>query len=393
MMHVIKDAIHGDIRVDDVELKLIDTPEVQRLRGIKQMAVAYLVYPGANHTRFEHSLGTMEITSKICENLSLSDEETKVMRAAALLHDVGHTAFSHETEAILVRKRRGSHEQRGAEKVKEGESGEILEDNGYDVKKVCSLIGAESKGGIIDFDLGSDRMDYLLRDSHYTGVAYGVIDCDRLVYTIRLREGKAVVEWGGIEAAESLLIARFLMFSSVYYHHAVRIASAMLGRAVEFALEDGVISLDELLGCTDAELGLALKNGERSGKLMERIEERKLFKRAYELEFYKLNNRGRELFKNYSGVKEVEERIREESGVDDVILECRQGYDEKFGENRVNILRGSKEYSLEELSEIVRAIRKTEGMRRRAIVACPKEDRKKVESSCESFFKRFLKEN
>jgi putative nucleotidyltransferase with HDIG domain len=392
MMHVIKDAVHGNIRISDVELKLIDTPEMQRLRGIKQMAVAYLVYPGANHTRFEHSLGTMHITGEICENLSLSDDETKTMRAAALLHDVGHTAFSHENEGILVRKRMGNHEQRGVEVVREGRSGGILEESGYDVKRVCSIIGGEERCGIINFDLGSDRMDYLLRDSHYTGVAYGVIDCDRLVHTIRLKGGKAVVEWGGIEAAESLLIARFLMFSSVYYHHAVRIASAMLGRAVEFALEDEVISLEELLCCSDAELGSVLERGERSGRLLGRIRRRELYKRAYELEFHKLNARGMELFRNYWKMREAERKIREESGVEDVILECRQGYDEKFGESRVSILKGAKEYPLEELSEIVGAIRRTEEMRRRAIVACPKGDRGRVESACKRFFKKFIKD-
>jgi hypothetical protein len=390
-MHVIKDAVHGDIQVSDVELKLIDTPEVQRLREIKQMAVAYLVYPGANHTRFEHSLGTMHITGEICENLSLPEEEKRVMRAAALLHDVGHTAFSHETEAILMRKRKGSHERRGIERVRDGRGGQILEENGYDVKKVCSIMAGEGSGSIIDFELGSDRMDYLLRDSHYTGVAYGVIDCGRLVHTIRLKEGRAVIEWGGIEAAESLLIARFLMFSSVYYHHAVRIASAMLGRAVEFALDDGDVSLDELLCYNDAELGSALERGRRSGELMRRIRNRELYKRAYELEFYKLNERGRELFRRYQEIREAEEKIREKSGVEEVILECKQGYDEKFAESRVTIVKDSAEYPLESLSDIVGAIKRTEETRRRAIVACPKEDKKKVASACENFFKKFIK--
>jgi len=390
MMHVIKDAVHGNIRVSDAELMVIDTPEMQKLRGIKQMAVAYLVYPGANHTRFEHSLGTMHITGRICENLSLSEDETKNMRAAALLHDVGHTAFSHESEGILVRKRMGNHEQRGVETLTKGGSGEILEDNGYDLKRICALIGGDEKGGIINFDLGSDRMDYLLRDSHYTGVAYGVIDWDRLVHTIRLKGGRAVLEWGGIEAAESLLIARFLMFSSVYYHHAVRIASAMLGRAVELALEDGDVTTAEITDCNDAELGFALRKEERSGRLIERVERRKLFKRAYELELNRLNRRGRELFGNYWSIKKVEDEIREKSGIEDIILECRQGYDEKFGESSVHILKGSREYPLERLSEIVGAIRKTEEMRMRAIVACPKEQRKRVGLVCERFFRQFV---
>jgi hypothetical protein len=390
MMHVIKDAVHGDIQVSDVELKLIDTPEVQRLRGIKQMAAAYLVYPGANHTRFEHSLGTMHITGEICENLSLSEEEKGEMRAAALLHDVGHTAFSHETETILMRKRKGSHELRGIERVRNGRGGGILEENGYDLKKVCSIMAGGGSGGIIDFELGSDRMDYLLRDSHYTGVAYGVIDCGRLVHTIRLKEDRAVIEWGGIEAAESLLIARFLMFSSVYYHHAVRIASAMLGRAVEFALDDEDVSLDELLCYNDAELCSALESGERSGELMRRIRNRELYKRAYELEFYRLNENGKRLFRNYHRIEEAEEEIREKSGVEDVILECRPGYDEKFGESRVTIVKGSAEYSLESLSDIVGAIKRTEEMRRKAIVACPREDKKRVASACEDIFRKFI---
>ncbi len=390
-MHVIKDAVHGDVSVSDAELKLIDTPEMQKLREIRQMAVAYLVYPGANHTRFEHSLGTMHITGQICENLSLPEEEKGAMRAAALLHDVGHTAFSHDSEEILIRKKKGGHEKRGVERVMHGRSGEVLEENGYDVKEICSIMAGKGSGGIINFALGSDRMDYLLRDSHYTGVAYGVIDCGRLAHTIRLKGGRAVVEWGGIEAAESLLIARFLMFSSVYYHHAVRIASAMLCRAVESALEDETISMSELLSCNDAELGAALERGERSGELMRRIRNRELYKRAYELEFYRLNERGKELFKNYREVREAEEDIEKKSGVEDVILECRQAYDERFGESRVTIVKDSVERPLESLSDIVGAIKRTEEMRRKAIVACPREYRKRVASACESFFKKFIK--
>jgi len=390
MMHVIKDAVHGNIYVTDAELKLIDTPEVQRLRGIKQMAVAYLIYPGANHTRFEHSLGTMQITGEICENLSLSEEEKRDMRAAALLHDVGHTAFSHESEGILIRKKMGSHEERGAELVRKGSSGEILKDNGYDLKKICSILSGEERGGIITSDLGSDRMDYLLRDSHYTGVAYGVIDCDRIVHTIRLKGGKAVLEWGGIEAAESLLIARFLMFSSVYYHHAVRIASAMLGRAIEFALDDKLVSVDELVGYDDAQLGFSLEKG-RSGELMERIRYRRLYKRAYELELHRLNEDGKKLFKDYSSTKELEQTIMRESGVEELIIESRQGYDDKFGKSSVKILKDGNEYPLEELSEIVSSIKKTEEVRRRAIVACPKEKAKTVASACDRFFKEFVR--
>jgi len=389
-MHVIKDAVHGNIYVTDAELKLIDTPEVQRLRGIKQMAVAYLIYPGANHTRFEHSIGTMHITGEICDNLSLSEKDKRDMRAAALLHDVGHTAFSHESEGILVRRKMGSHEERGAELVRKGSSGEILKDNGYDLKKICSILSGEERGGIINFDLGSDRMDYLLRDSHYTGVAYGVIDCDRIVHTIRLRAGKAVVEWGGIESAESLLIARFLMFSSVYYHHAVRIASAMLGRAVEFALDDGSVSVDELTRYDDAQLGLSLEKG-RGKEMIERIRNRRLYKRAYELELHKLNEDGKKLFKDYSSTKELERIIAKESGMDELIIESRQGYDDKFGKSSVKILKDGSEYPLEELSEIVSSIKKTEEVRRKAIVACPRGNTKTVASACEKFFKEFKK--
>ncbi|MEM3555753.1 MAG: HD domain-containing protein [Candidatus Micrarchaeia archaeon] len=388
-MNVIKDAVHGNIQLNNVELKVVDTPELQRLRGVKQMAVAYLVYPGANHTRFEHSLGTMHITGEICRSLSLGEEETKTLRMAALLHDVGHAAFSHETDGILLRMKRGSHESRGVQAVLKGESGEILEEEGYDVKAVCSeMLGG--RGGMIDFDLGSDRMDYLLRDSHYTGVAYGVIDSDRLVHTIKMRGGKAVVEWGGIEAAESLLIARFLMFSSVYYHHTVRIASAMLERAIELALEDGAVSIDDILKRTDAEVGLLLEKSKRSCGLMRKLRERKLYKRAYEVEFYKLSREGKKIFRDYWKMRDVEEEIKERSGVEEVMLECRQGYDEKFSESKVIIVRDGKEYRLENLSEIVGAIRRTEEMRRRALVICPKESKKRVEAACRKLFEEFI---
>jgi len=388
-MHVIKDAVHGNISITDPELELLDTKDMQRLRGIKQVAVAYLVYPGANHTRFEHSLGTMHLTSKICENLSLGSEETASLRVAALLHDIGHTAFSHETEEIIIKHTRKNHEERGAEKIKKGEVKEILEKNDYPIGRLQEIFKGNGEGGIINFGLGSDRMDYLLRDSHYTGVAYGVIDSDRLIHTIKLRGGKAVIDWSGLEAAESLLIARFLMFSSVYYHHAVRIASAMLKRAIEIGLEEKIITLKNLLEYTDEEVAFVLKNCKACKELMERIEERRLFKRACEVGWAELNDEGKDVFSNSKEIKRLEEEVARKSRARSVIIDVPSTLD-KFQSSDVSIIKNGNSFLLEDVSDIVKSIRTAEERRRKIIIACPKENLNKVSEACRKLISRFL---
>ncbi len=179
----IRDPLRGTAQLTSLEEKLLDSVAMQRLRGIRQLAMAYLVYPGANHTRFEHSIGTLVLADKMCSELGISKEKTARVRLAALLHDIGHVAFSHESEAVFA-ERIGNHEEIGKKMVLQGEIAEILEKQ-FDPKEIVSMYSSPL-GEIITSDIGADRMDYLLRDSHYTGVAYGVIDAERICSSLRM---------------------------------------------------------------------------------------------------------------------------------------------------------------------------------------------------------------
>ena len=381
-MNVIKDAVHGNVRLSDFELALLDTQGMQRLRRLKQVGMANLIYPGANHTRFEHSIGTMYLAGEMAESAELGKHDEKVLRVAALLHDVGHGAFSHESESIIARHTGKKHEEIGWERVRTGEIAELVEKEGIALTELKNAFFGNGVGELISFDLGADRMDYLLRDSHSTGVAYGVIDYGRLIHTIKINSHKQpVIEYGGLEAAESMLIARFLMFSSVYYHHAVRIASAMLRKACEIAIADKSISLKQIAEMGDEELIRALLEDKESASLARRLRERKLLKRALQLEAFELNPTLKEKLANMRFIEKLEEEIVETAHVspDELVVDFPPDYSK--GETDVKILHRSKEADLRNISEIVRAIEQAEKNRRKLIVACPPERKEEVSNA------------
>jgi hypothetical protein len=257
---IIKDEIHGTLEFDDFEERIIDSAPFQRLRRIKQMSITSLVYPGANHTRFEHSLGTAYLSSIIARRLGLDADTARRVKLYGLLHDIGHTAFSHEGEDVL-KKYLGDHESLGRKKILSGAIADILSEN-YRPKDIAGM-EKSSYGSIVTSDLGADRMDYLKRDALNTGVAYGIIDVDRIVHTLAM-EKELCISKGGLEAAENLLVARFMMFSTVYLHRTVRIATAMLYRAMEGAIGDGTLEPERFMELGD-ESALALMSSSKQG--------------------------------------------------------------------------------------------------------------------------------
>ncbi len=378
-MNVIKDAVHGNVRLSDFELSLLDTQEMQRLRYVKQVEMANLIYPGANHTRFEHSIGTMYLAGEMAESAGVKGEEERMLRAAALLHDVGHGAFSHESERLLLRHTGKGHEEIGWERVQKGEIAERIKAEGIPLPELKKAFFGKGVGGLITFDLGADRMDYLLRDSHYTGVAYGVIDYGRLIHTIRMTgKGEPVIEYGGLEAAESMLIARFLMFSSVYYHHAVRIASSMLRKAMETAVKEKTITPRQIVDMADEQLLLALLQNKRAAVLVKRLRERRLLKRALEMGSWELNAGLKAKLADDRFAEKMEGEIAEEAGVspDGLIVDFPPEYNKE--ETKVRVTRRGGEIPLREISEIVRAIEQAEQGRRKLIVACVPEKKEEV---------------
>lgn len=279
-MTTIRDPVHGYVRLDDLAIDLVDTQEMQRLRWIKQLGLAHLVYPGANHTRFEHSLGSYHLAGLLSRHLGLDEADGTEIQAAALLHDVGHGPFSHVTERVLSSYLREEHED-VADRLRRGELGDVLRDRGLQPHRILRLIRGETPlGQVVSGEVDVDRMDYLTRDSHYTGVAYGVVDYQRLMETMAMKEGHLVLEEGGVHAAESLLVSRLLMYPTVYFHHASRIAQKMLDVGVRVMVEEGS-DPRRIREMDDLQLSAAMASaGGYPGEIIERIRARRLFKRS-----------------------------------------------------------------------------------------------------------------
>ncbi len=278
-MKLIRDPIHGYIELNELMIKIVDTPQVQRLRRVKQLGFSNLVYPGANHTRFEHSLGTMYLAG-----LSVSELEDELMKdemmIAGLLHDVAHPPLSHASEGILMRYLGKNHEKI-AKKITGGALSEILDMYGLSIRRVLDHITGKSKERLISGDIDVDRMDYLVRDSYYTGVAYGLFDHLRLLRKMKYHNGEFVIEYEGIKAAESMLISRYFMYPTVYFHHVTRIAKKMYELALKYCIEDHDLKPMELLKMDDYDIMCYLRERDGiPGEIARRLDERRLYKRA-----------------------------------------------------------------------------------------------------------------
>lgn len=281
-LKIIKDPVHGYVEVEEFALALLDSPALQRLRYVKQLGFSFLVYPGANHTRFEHSLGTMFLADVACRRFALPDHERTLVVAAALLHDIGHGPFSHASEPLMEEFLHRTHDD--IEPIVEDQVGDLLRASDIDPHELCAVVkGKHPLSGIIHGDLDVDRMDYLLRDAYYTGAPYGTVDAQRLIrHLIQTPEG-TVLDENGVNAAESLLIARTLMRPTVYYHHVSRIGETMFQLAVLEHLRDAPIAeAQKMLRMDDPSCMHALQTSEIpvTRALAARLYERRLYKRA-----------------------------------------------------------------------------------------------------------------
>ncbi|MBE6507319.1 MAG: HD domain-containing protein [Methanocorpusculum parvum] len=279
MAKQIKDPVHGYIEVPDELIPFLDLPVLQRLHYIRQLGFAYLVYPGANHTRFEHSLGAMSLADKVCQNVGLEEDERLMVCCAALLHDIGHGPYSHASERLRSEFGAFSHDDilPFADILDP-----LLGDIGCDIHEAAAIISGNHRlAPIIHGDLDVDRMDYLLRDAHYSGVPYGTLDANRLIQSLFMDDEHGLtLRDSGVAAAESLLIARTLMGPSVYYHHVSRIAEEMFLLAGRLHFTGDTI--DAFMRMDDAEGTMTLLNSPNAAArdLMMRIRSRRLFKRA-----------------------------------------------------------------------------------------------------------------
>jgi HD superfamily phosphohydrolase len=325
----ITDPVHRYISFSAVERDLIDTSVFQRLRRIRQLAGAHLVYPSAQHSRFEHSLGTMHIAGYAGESLlrkGFIDSEDKLqeLRLAALLHDVGHGPFSHLFEEVLESKCNMTHEDMGKKVILESEISDVLSGHGYTPSDICRLSFGESRSSflneIIAGSLSADIMDYLPRDSLFTGAEYGKIDYHRLIASFEVvATGHLAINKSALYSFESMLISRYEMFKAVYFHKTVRSAEVMLLHSLAQAdnhLQITKISLDEFLNLTDEitlEQICSFDKNDNASKLAKDYRDRRLLKCVYEKFLHKRDR----LYKKMS-VKTLEElrlRICDVAGV------------------------------------------------------------------------------
>ncbi len=283
MLAAIRDPIHGTITIDPWAVPLVEAPVFQRLRRVQQLGTAHLVYPGAHHKRFEHSLGAHHLAGCLAQTLKLDADAARTVRAAALLHDVGHGPFSHAFEELLKEQGR-RHEETTVDLVRWGPLADLLRQGGLDPVAIGeAVLGRGPVAPLVSGAIDADRMDYLLRDAHYTGVRSSV-DVDRLTQVLDYdAEHGLVIQESGILAAEAFLTMRFLMYPAVYLHHTVRASEAMLLAAIRAHVADGHAELKDLERETDDGLmGRIRREGGVAADFAQRLDERRLYKRAYE---------------------------------------------------------------------------------------------------------------
>ncbi|MCJ7768529.1 HD domain-containing protein [Candidatus Bathyarchaeota archaeon] len=327
----IKDPVHGYVYVTEEEKAVIDSYPVQRLHRLRQLAGAEYVYPGANHTRFEHSVGVMYLAGRVTENPYISqlvsEDEIATIRIAGLLHDVGHGPFSHVFEHLLEKELDKTHEDITTWIIRNSELKDVLKKNGCKPDDVSKLaVGKLHRPGkafldqIISSAVDVDKQDFVVRDTHHTGAEYGFIDIFRLIHTLDVMDGNLAVDVGALSALESLIIARIESFKSIYFHRVGRAAQIMLALAMEKAnAELGLTSFktpEEYLAMDDYTVWTMLRNCKKSSGIIRNLERRKLLKCAYERTFYEKDPMVSSIFSREANRKQLQADIADAAKLD-----------------------------------------------------------------------------
>lgn len=284
---LIKDPVHGYIEVSSEELQVVDSRAVQRLRRISQLPFVYLVYPGARHSRFDHSLGCMHLAGEFARSLGLDEYRVRVLRITGLLHDIGHTPYSHLFETILESAGL-NHEVMAARILREDpELADAIEKPGIALKDVLEVLeGRAPESMVISGPIDSDKLDFLVRDSYFTGAPYGLVDVRRIVLRSRLVDGKLAININAVGAVEEMALARYQNFMNIYLHHTAR-AAQMLFLSGAKLLEEVAglpsMSVEEYLGHDDYTIWCLMKGNNKTRWIIDRIEKRIIPKVAYEL--------------------------------------------------------------------------------------------------------------
>ena len=309
-MRRVRDSIHDYIDLDSLESSLVDTRPYQRLRWIKQLGSANLVYPGANHTRLEHSIGVSHLAKQMALQSDVPGDELHLVSIAGLLHDLGHSPYSHLADELPFGK---DHVDITQDIIKESQISDIFNDEGIDCTEICNLIKGEHRyGSLISGDIDADRLDYLMRDSHYTGVKTGV-DTGRLVTKMSITNGELVIGESGLPVVETFLTSRSVMFPTVYFHPFSRGAELMLARATKAAILSGYFSYESFVSYTDHKFLSELDSaGGISKSLVNDFENRKITKRVVSITKDETENKGI----TKSDIEDLEISISSKLGID-----------------------------------------------------------------------------
>lgn len=335
-----RDPIHGFIDVRKRELDIINTRAFQRLRNIKQLAMTYLVYPGAEHTRFGHSLGVMYLVTRAFRS-AIAEYEDKfpeakreqyeqILRLIALTHDIGHAPFSHASESVFPIGI--EHEDFTVDIVTKTEIADIINAIGaefaerygeeYNItpKLICDIYMGRDAGpnseytflkSFMDSELDCDKMDYLLRDSYYCGVKYGMYDIERLIASFTIcytnEIPRLAIKNGGIQVFEEFVLARYFMFIQVYFHRTRRYFDIMLGRALHNILPEGTYpkEVQEYLKWDDCRVIQLLKEKADSDDSCGNLVNRYVYPRVFGTKAHPLPADVREFNRNYNELKKL----------------------------------------------------------------------------------------
>ena len=380
----IRDSIHGNIKIGGIFLDLLGAPEIQRLHNVKQLGLAHLVFPGAHHTRLEHSLGAYNMALKASEMLNLDESESELVTCAALLHDIGHGPFSHTLESILRDSLDVNHvdlterllfgeyeifDSREKEFISSPSVHEILSKNNINQRYVADIIKGKMLeypylSQLLDSAIDVDQLDYLIRDAYYTGVAYGMIDIERFIQTLVINDDRLAIARKGVGVVENILMARTLMYSSVYFHKTVRIAELMLSKSIEMIPNAKPLDFFKM---TDAELVNDLKNeGPFQNEMVTYLKYRVLFKQAYLLTHSNLDEQKNEIVKSLEDVgsrkekeREIEDALNIPPGhiiIDVPYRELHQS-EPRIDQTDITIIDGNEQKSLDEFTPVAGAVR------------------------------------
>lgn len=327
----IKDPIHGYVYITDGEKQLIDSYPFQRLRRLRQLAGSEFVYSGANHTRFEHSIGVLHLAGKLTENPNLSqflsEEEVQIVRMAALLHDVGHGPFSHVFEHLLVKFLNKTHEDMTAWIIQESELHDTISGLGYNPTVIAKLAIGELRwkgkafmDQIIQSSVDVDKLDFVVRDTYHTGAEYGYVDIFRLIHMLDVLGENLAVDVGALSALESFVLARLESFRSIYFHRVGRAAQIMLATAMEAAEDELSLadfdSPEDYLALDDYSVWTMLKNCKKSRGIMKALERRRLLKCAYDRTFHVKEKMVPSIFSVEEIRDQMRKKIASEAGVE-----------------------------------------------------------------------------